>query len=48
MPIRGSGDATRRSVLAAAAELVAMEGAGKLTLDAVAERALLSILSSPR
>ena len=42
MPIRGSGDATRRSVLAAAAELVAMEGAGKLTLDAVAERALLS------
>jgi AcrR family transcriptional regulator len=42
MPIRGSGDATRRNVLAAAAELVAMEGAGKLTLDAVAERALLS------
>jgi AcrR family transcriptional regulator len=42
MPIRGSGDATRRSVLAAAADIVAMEGAGKLTLDAVAERALLS------
>jgi AcrR family transcriptional regulator len=42
MPIRGSGDLTRRNVLAAAAEIVATEGAAKLTLDAVAERALLS------
>ncbi len=42
MPIRGSGMATRRSVLDAAADLVATEGAGKLTLDAVAERVGLS------
>ncbi|MDQ2857151.1 MAG: TetR/AcrR family transcriptional regulator [Candidatus Eremiobacteraeota bacterium] len=42
MAIRGSGDATRRSVLAAAAEIVAIEGAAKLTLDAVAERVGLS------
>ncbi len=42
MPIRGSGDATRKSVLAAAADLVVTEGVAKLTLDAVAERALLS------
>jgi AcrR family transcriptional regulator len=38
MPIRGSGAVTRRNVLAAAAEIVATDGAAKLTLDAVAER----------
>ena len=42
MAARGSGDATRRSVLAAAAEIVVREGASKLTLDAVAERCGLS------
>jgi AcrR family transcriptional regulator len=42
MPIRGSGAATRRSVLEAAADLVATEGAAKLTLDAVADRVGLS------
>ena len=42
MAARGSGDATRRSVLEAAAELVAQDGAAKLTLDAVAERVGLS------
>ena len=42
MATRGSGDATRRSVLAAAAEIVAIEGAARLTLDAVAERVGLS------
>ena len=42
MPVRGSGSATRRSVLDAAADLVATEGAAKLTLDAVAERVGLS------
>lgn len=42
MAARGSGDATRRSVLAAAAEIVVREGASKLTLDAVAERCDLS------
>ncbi len=42
MAVRGSGDATRRSVLAAAAEIVAVEGASRLTLDAVAERVGLS------
>ena len=42
MGARGSGDATRRSVLAAAAEIVAVEGAGRLTLDAVAVRVGLS------
>ena len=42
MPVRGSGQATRRSVLDAAADLVATEGAAKLTLDAVAERVGLS------
>ena len=42
MAARGSGDATRRSVLAAAAEIVVREGAAKLTLDAVAERCGLS------
>ena len=42
MAARGSGDATRRSVLAAAAEVVVREGAAKLTLDAVAERCGLS------
>jgi len=39
---RGSGDSTRRNVLAAAADIVAVEGASKLTLDAVAERVGLS------
>ncbi len=42
MAVRGSGDATRRSVLTAAAEIVAVEGASKLTLDAVAEHVGLS------
>lgn len=42
MPARGSGAATRRSVLAAAAEIVVRKGASKLTLDAVAERCGLS------
>ena len=42
MPVRGSGEATRRSVLDAAAELVARDGASRLTLDAVAERVGLS------
>jgi AcrR family transcriptional regulator len=42
MAVRGSGDATRRSVIAAAADIVAVEGAGRLTLDAVAERVGLS------
>lgn len=42
MAARGSGDATRRSVLAAAAEIVAVEGAARLTLDAVADRVGLS------
>ncbi len=42
MALRGSGDATRRHVLAAAADIVAVEGAAKLTLDAVAERVGLS------
>ncbi len=42
MAARGSGDATRRSVIAAAAEIVAGEGAARLTLDAVAERVGLS------
>ncbi len=42
MPARGSGDSTRRSVLAAAAEIVVRDGASKLTLDAVAERVGLS------
>jgi len=42
VPLRGSGATTRRNVLAAAAELVAEEGASKLTLDAVAERIGLS------
>jgi len=42
MPVRGSGDATRRSVLDAAADIVATEGAAKLTLDAVADRVGLS------
>ncbi len=42
MAARGSGDATRRSVLAAAAEIVVRDGAAKLTLDAVAERCGLS------
>ena len=42
MASRGSGDATRRSVLDAAAEIVATDGAAKLTLDAVAERVGLS------
>ncbi len=42
MAARGSGDATRRSVLAAAAEIVVREGAARLTLDAVAERCGLS------
>ena len=42
MALRGSGDATRKNVLAAAADLVALEGASKLTLDAVAERVGLS------
>jgi AcrR family transcriptional regulator len=42
MAARGSGDATRRSVLAAAAEIVVREGASKLTLDAVAEGCGLS------
>ncbi len=42
MPARGSGEATRRSVLAAAAEIVVREGASHLTLDAVAERVGLS------
>ncbi len=42
MAARGSGDATRRSVLAAAAEIVVRDGASKLTLDAVAERCGLS------
>lgn len=42
MAARGSGDSTRRNVLAAAAEIVAVEGASKLTLDAVAERVGLS------
>jgi AcrR family transcriptional regulator len=40
--IRGSGETTRRHVLDAAADLVASEGAAKLTLDAVAERVGLS------
>lgn len=42
MANRGSGDATRRSVLAAAAEIVTRDGASKLTLDAVAVRVGLS------
>ncbi len=42
MAARGSGAATRRNVLEAAAELVASKGAAKLTLDAVAERVGLS------
>lgn len=42
MAARGSGDETRRSVLAAAAEIVVREGASKLTLDAVADRCGLS------
>ena len=42
MAARGSGDETRRSVLAAAAEIVVRQGASKLTLDAVAERVGLS------
>ncbi len=42
MAVRGSGDATRRSVIAAAAEIVVREGAAKLTLDAVAVRCGLS------
>lgn len=42
MAARGSGDATRRSVIAAAAELVAADGAGRLTLAAVAQRVGLS------
>lgn len=42
MAARGSGDATRRSVLAAAAEIVVRDGAARLTLDAVAERCGLS------
>ncbi len=42
MALRGSGDSTRRSVLAAAAEIVATGGASRLTLDAVAEKVGLS------
>lgn len=42
MAVRGSGDSTRKNVLVAAAEIVAGEGASKLTLDAVAERVGLS------
>jgi len=42
MAKRGSGAATRRSVLVAAAEIVVRDGASKLTLDAVAERCDLS------
>jgi AcrR family transcriptional regulator len=42
MALRGSGETTRRHVLDAASELVALEGAAKLTLDAVAERVGLS------
>ncbi len=42
MAKRGSGAATRRSVLAAAAEIVVRHGASHLTLDAVAERCGLS------
>ena len=42
MPVKGSGTATRRNVLLAAAELVEREGVSRLTLDAVAERAGLS------
>ncbi len=42
MAARGSGEATRRGVLSAAAELVLQDGASRLTLDAVAERVGLS------
>jgi len=42
VPTKGSGTATRRNVLLAAAELVECEGVSRLTLDAVAERAGLS------
>ncbi len=42
MPVRGSGEATRRNVLAAAADIVNAQGASKLTLDAVADRVGLS------
>jgi AcrR family transcriptional regulator len=42
MAIKRRGTATRRNVLEAAAELIEREGAARLTLDAVAERAGLS------